>query len=66
MSLIIFTFLLPLLSVADNTAIPRMSDWLNVGSTGPGSQIPDTPTCMGLSAEGHCGWSWQNVQDCTV
>jgi hypothetical protein len=43
-----------------------MPDWLNVGSTGPGSQIPDAPTCMGLSAEGHCGWSWQNVQDCTV
>jgi hypothetical protein len=66
MSLVVFAFLLPLLSVADNTAIPSMPDWLNPGSTGPGSQIPNTPTCMRISAEGQCGWSWKNVQDCTV
>ncbi|KAE9372545.1 hypothetical protein N431DRAFT_466789 [Stipitochalara longipes BDJ] len=53
-------------SVADNEVIPSMPDWLNPGSTGPGSQIPDTPTCMRISSEGQCGWSWQNVQDCTV
>jgi hypothetical protein len=66
MSFAVFAFLLPLSSVADNTAIPSMPDWLNPGSTGPGSQIPDTPTCMRISAEGQCGWSWQDVQDCTV